>query len=205
MTSKKAAKPTLRLWLAGVVGVALLAGGVWLVVANLPGGLTGPRGPRSEPPEAAAAQAVPGDARKINATLFYIAPNGRELEPVGREVLYAPTTAGQARQIIDTLLEPPPAGRTPAVPPGTTVRALYLTERGEAFVDLSGDVVTAHPGGSLNEALTVYAIVNALTVNLPEVSAVQILVDGHEMDTLNGHLDLRHPLVRSLRWIQRGQ
>jgi hypothetical protein len=204
MTPASTARPTRRLWLAGAAGVALLAVGLWLVFANLPGLLTppGPGAPRPTPPTT---EAVPGDARKINATLFFIAPNGRELEPVGREVLYAPTTAGQARQIIETLLQPAPTGRTPAVPPGTVVRALYLTGRGEAFVDLSGDVVTAHPGGSLNEALTVYAIVNALTVNLPEVSAVQILVDGHEVDTLNGHLDLRHPLRRSLRWIQRGQ
>jgi hypothetical protein len=196
--------PRRRLFLAGAAGLALLALGVWLVVSNLPGLLTGPAG--GPAPSATTEPATPtGDARRINATLFYVAANGRELEPVGREVLYAPATAAQARNIIQTLLEPVPEGRTAAVPAGTSVRAVYLTGRGEAFVDLSGDVVTAHPGGSLNEALTVYAIVNALTVNLPEVSAVQILIDGREVDTLNGHLDLRHPLSRSLRWIQRGQ
>lgn len=199
--------PRRRLWLAGIIGVALLLAGLWLVVANLPGLLTRPPGGASAPagqaePEPAASTA---EARRINATLFYVASNGRELEPVGREVLYAPTTAGQARQIVEALLQPPPDGRTSAVPAGTTLRALYLTGRGEAFVDLSGEITTAHPGGSLNEALTVYALVNALTVNLPEVSAVQLLIDGHEADTLNGHLDLRHPLPRSLQWIQRGQ
>ena len=43
------------------------------------------------------------------------------------------------------------------VPKGTKLRAFYVTERGDAFVDLSGDVVSAHPGGSLTELLTVYA------------------------------------------------
>jgi hypothetical protein len=51
----------------------------------------------------------------------------------------------------------------------------------------------------------VYAIVNALTVNLPDITSVQVLVDGKEVDTLVGHLDLRHPLRRGARWVQRAQ
>ena len=64
---------------------------------------------------------------------------------------------------------------------------MFLTAKGEAYVDLSARrSSTSHSGGSLDEALTVYAIVNALTVNLPDVTAVQILVDGKEVDTLAG-------------------
>ena len=43
--------------------------------------------------------------------------------------------------------------------------------------------------------------VNALTVNLPAVTRVQILIDGKEADTLAGHVDLRHPLAKSLEWV----
>jgi hypothetical protein len=82
------------------------------------------------------------------------------------------------------------------IPVGTTVRAVYLTTKGEAFVDLSREIVTGHTGGSLDESLTVFALVNALTVNLPDVSGVQMLVDGKEVDTQSG-IDLRHPLGRS--------
>jgi hypothetical protein len=82
------------------------------------------------------------------------------------------------------------------IPKGTTLRAFFVTERGDAFVDLSRDVSTAHPGGSLTELLTVHAIVNAVTANLPAVQRVQILVDGREVDTLAGHVDVRRPLVR---------
>jgi hypothetical protein len=63
-------------------------------------------------------------------------------------------------------------------------------------------VSTAHPGGALDELLTVYSVVNAVTTNLPAVRAVQILVDGHEVDTLAGHVDLRRPLPRGAAWIQ---
>ena len=43
-----------------------------------------------------------------------------------------------------------------------------------------------------------YAIVNALTTNLASVDGVQILVDGVEVDTLVGHVDLQRPLRRNL-------
>jgi len=98
----------------------------------------------------------------------------------------------------------PPASLGSAIPAGTTVRTVFLTDRGEAYIDLSRDFVAGHTGGSLNEALAVYALVNAMTANLPDVSAVQILIDGQEVDTLAGHLDLRHPLRRSDSWVQRG-
>jgi spore germination protein GerM len=82
------------------------------------------------------------------------------------------------------------------IPKGTTLRAFFVTERGDAFVDLSREVTTAHPGGSLTELLTVHAIVNAVTTNLPAVQRVQIMVDGKEVDTLAGHVDIRRPLSR---------
>ena len=87
-----------------------------------------------------------------------------------------------------------------AVPPGTMLRALFVTERGEAFVDLSKEVVSEHTGGSTDEALTVYTLVDALTANLPAIQSVQILVDGKQMETLAGHIDLRRPIEKNLAW-----
>jgi hypothetical protein len=80
---------------------------------------------------------------------------------------------------------------------------VFITERSEAFVDLSPEASRSHPGGSLDELFSVYAIVNALTVNLPAVTSVQILVDGQEVDSLAGHVDLRRPLPRDLKWVAR--
>jgi hypothetical protein len=139
--------------------------------------------------------------RRIHARLFYVAGDGQHLAPVDQEIPFGEGTAGQARQIVEAQLGPAPAPYASAVPAGTTLRALYLTEHGEAHVDLSAEASTAHPGGTTNEILTVYAIVNALTVNLPAIATVQLLVDGQEVDTLAGHIDLRRPLQQDLRWV----
>jgi len=203
--------PARRMWVYLATGIAGTVFGVWLVTLWLPAWLMGTQpaaGTATGRPGATATapgSASPNDARRISATLFYITPAGDALVPVEQDVPYAAAPADQARRIVERQLAAAPAGQTSSIPAGTTLRALFLTSRGEAYVDVSKEIVTGHPGGSLHEALTVYAIVNALTVNLPDISSVQVLVDGHEVDTLVGHLDLRHPLRRGTRWVQRTQ
>ena len=141
------------------------------------------------------------DARKIRARLFYIDDQGTALKGVEQEVLYAESTAEQARRIIEAQIAPPPAPHVSAIPAGTKLRTVFFTKSGEIYVDLSADLQTNHPGGTTNETLTVYALVSALTSNLPAVTAVQILVEGKEVDTLAGHLDLRRPFEQDLKWI----
>jgi spore germination protein GerM len=150
---------------------------------------------------AATVPAAPAAAvRKITATLYFVSDDGMTLTPVQREVPFGATVAEQARAILEAQI----AGAPPlvsAVPGETKLRDVFITERGDAFVDLSSDISAKHPGGSLDEIFTVYTLVNALTVNLPAITRVQILIDGKEVDTLAGHVDLRHPLSKNMEWV----
>lgn len=177
----------------GVIGAALL---VWLLFWGVPGWMS--RGGRPQPPAGAAAQ----EGRRINATLFYVTPDAQYLAPVQREVPFGATPSEQARHIVIAQLAAPPPSMHSPIPQGTTVKGVFLTAAGEAFVDLSAEAATNHPGGSMAEAQTIYAIVNALAVSLPSVTAVQILIDGREVETLAGHVDLRHPLPKNTRWVK---
>jgi hypothetical protein len=134
----------------------------------------------------------------ITATLFYAGADGQTLVPIRREVPLAADVVAQGVQILTAQLAPPPDSHVTVIPPGTALRAFYVTPRGDAFVDLSPNVSSAHPGGSLTELLTIYTIVNAITANLPAVRQVQILVDGREVDTIAGHVDIRRPLTQEL-------
>ena len=139
--------------------------------------------------------------RTIRATLYYVSPEGTSLVPIDREVPFAEGPVEQAKRIVEAQVAPPPPGHLSAVPPGTSLRALYIGESREAYVDLTREIASGHPGGSLNEALTVYTIVGVLTTNLPAIASVHLLVDGHEVDTLAGHIDLRRPIRPSSEWI----
>jgi spore germination protein GerM len=150
-------------------------------------------------PSAPAAQ-QPAAARKITATLFYVSQDGMTLVGMQREVPFGATVPEQARAIVESQIASSPP-LVSAIPAETRIRDVFVTERGDAFVDLSAEVSTKHSGGSLDEIFTVYTIVNALTVNLPAITHVQILIDGKEADTLAGHVDLRHPLAKSLEWV----
>jgi hypothetical protein len=197
------ARPVLRISRRHVaIAAAVLAGlaaiGILLVAVLLPRVLTRPLGGQPE-----AATAAPADTRRIQATMFFVSPDGRELMPVSRQVTYGASTLDQVRYIVEAVLEPPPDGARSAIPAGTTLRSVFLSADGRAFVDLGGTIVSGHPGGSLNEALTVYAIVNAVTINIPAVSSVQILVNGQQVDTLAGHIDLRYPLAKAQEWVRK--
>jgi len=144
-----------------------------------------------------------GAGRRIRATLFFVAEDGLSLAAVDADVPYGATTVEQARHLVAAQLQPAPAPYAQPLADGTTVRHIFLTEEGDAFVDLSREAVANHRGGSLDELFAVYALVNTLTVNLPAVRHVQLLVEGQEVDTLAGHVDLRHPLSRNLEWVGR--
>lgn len=149
---------------------------------------------------APAAPAPPG--RKIKAHLYYVSEDGMRLTRVERDIPYGEGSVDQAREIVVAQVAAVVDPLVSAIPAGTVLRAVFVTDKGEAFVDLSKDIVTAHPGGTLNELLTVYTIVNVITDNLPAVTSVQLLVDGKEVETLAGHVDLRRPLTKNTAFVE---
>jgi germination protein M len=181
--------------IVGVVVLLLAAWGLTLALERIMGT---PDRSTEGARQARPGQAAPAPTRHITATLFYGSEDGQFLVPVQREVPFADGSLEQGRQIVlAQLQQAAPAPLVPAIPPGTTLRSFYVTERGDAFVDLGPEIAANHPGGSMAELFTVYAIVNAVTGNLPAIGRVQILVDGREVDTLAGHIDLRRPLQRN--------
>ena len=183
---------------AVAIGVAMA---LWILFIGVPR-LSRGRQESGSTPQLPAPATPAAAQRKITATVFYVTDDGMALQSVQREVPFGERVDEQARHILEAQVAAAPDQLASPIPPGTTLRALYVSERGEAFVDLSKEVTTRHTGGALDELFTVYAVVNALTVNLPAITRVQILIDGKEADTLAGHVDLRHPLSQNLKWIK---
>ena len=133
--------------------------------------------------------------------LYYISEDGSALVKHEVEVSKTETLLAQARIVAEQQLQQPEAPLLTPFPDGTKLRAFYLAPNGDAFVELSQEVSLAHPGGSLDEIFTVYSLVNSLTGNFPDIHAVQILIEGKEVDTLAGHVDLRRPLGLNMKWV----
>src|SRR5262249_4928723 len=158
------------LTIAAVAAVAIaVVALIWLRAPRLTSRAT----PRAAAAPSPTAPAPPG--RKIKARLFYVADDGMRLTGVERDIAYGAGATEQARDILPPRVAPGMDPLVSAAPAGTAVRAVFLTEGGDASVDLSREVAAAHPGGPANELLTVYTIVNPPPVNLPAVTAVQLL------------------------------
>lgn len=75
-------------------------------------------------------------------------------------------------------------------------KLLQVTVSGKvAKVDFSRELQKNFVGGSTGEEMLVGSVVNTLT-EFPEIQKVQIMVDGQEVETLSGHMDLSQPLPR---------
>lgn len=85
-------------------------------------------------------------------------------------------------------------GAVSIIPKGTKLRSVKV-EKNIAYVDFSKELVKKFNGGSAGELMLVGAIVNTLT-EFPEIKAVQILVEGKEVDTITGHMDTSEPFKR---------
>lgn len=156
--------------------------------------------PSAEAPAAPAVPVAPGAPAvpRIKATLYFASEDGMRLVPAEAEVPLAEGVVAQARSIVEAQLGAvAPAPLASTIPKGATLRGIFVSQRNEAFVDLDPAIKSAHPGGTLQELMTVYTIVNALLTNLPTLQEVQILIGGQEVDTLAGHVDLRRPLRKN--------
>jgi len=155
--------------------------------------------PASPPEDAAAAPAKDTlPLAKSSVTIYFPSTAGDQLAAETREIVDTKRPADRGAQILAALLDGPKTeGALPAVPPGTTLRQLWVRDDGNAYADFSEELVSGATGGSADEILTVYAIVDSLTENIPAIRRVGILVAGRARETL-GHLDLRRPLPPDL-------
>ncbi len=95
------------------------------------------------------------------------------------------------QQIIEALLNGPTRdGLVPLWPAGARLNAFYITDQGDAFVDLALTPDMIEAMDVQTELLTVYSMVNSLGVNIPGIRQVKILLQGRDAQTLAGHVDL---------------
>jgi spore germination protein GerM len=135
---------------------------------------------------------------KATVTLYFPSAAGDMLAVETREIVDTKRPADRGAQIVAMLIDGPETdGALPAVPPGTTLRRLWVRDDGNAYADFSEELLAGANAGSSDEILTVYAIVDSLAANVPAIRKVAILVAGRERDTF-GHLDISRPLSPDL-------
>ena len=137
----------------------------------------------------------PIDPEPTNAlrilTLYFADAEGKTLVKEERTV---EVNANQTleRYVLEELIAGPMEETSKAtIPKGTTVRDVKTAD-GICYVDLSQDFVTSHTGGTVEEYLTIYSIVNSLC-QLDGVKKVQFLIEGEKQENFKGNTDFGQP------------
>ncbi|MCZ6696893.1 MAG: GerMN domain-containing protein [Acidobacteria bacterium] len=146
------------------------------------------------------------EGNRRTVVLFFQKADSDLLATERRRIFLTASPADQAKQIIVALINGPNRDDLlPTLPPETRVLSLFIDRFKTAYVDLSDEVVSLHPGGSAAELATVFSVVNSLTYNLDTIRRVRILVGGEERETLKSHLDLTRDYNQDMSIVDRGR
>jgi hypothetical protein len=146
-------------------------------------------------PEAGPASPVERPNEPFMATLYL--PAEGKLVSFVVAVKREPDVQLQAREAVVAALAGDRGGKA-AVLKELRLRALYLDAAGTVYLDLSPVAAGQKEvrASVQEELLAVYALVNTVAQNFPEVRQVRVLVDGREAQTLAGHIDLSRSFVK---------
>ena len=143
------------------------------------------------PPDA---QEAAAKRERKEAVLFFSDANERFLVQEKRLIPKGKDTAAQAEEIVRALVEGPKMGSIRTIPAGARLLAVRVAD-GTAVLNFDNPFIEQHPGGTASEVATVYSLANSLAVNLPEVKRIRIQVNGKDVTTIKGHIDLREPIT----------
>ena len=132
--------------------------------------------------------------QNMRVKVYYPDDSGVHLVEVERKINVEHEGEKYLAAVEMLLDEPYEENLTTIFPKTASIRSVTVAD-GLATVDLDGSIVKHMVGGSTGEEFLVGSIVDTLT-NFPEVTQVKFLVDGKEIETLAGHMDLSTPLER---------
>jgi hypothetical protein len=133
---------------------------------------------------------APAD-RKFKTQIFWASLSSPgTLEPVEVELPQTDEPSERARLALDTLIASPPDPEQRTLPAETLLLEFYLLADGTAIADFSDALANKTPSGISSEMLAVDSIARTVRAAVPTARRLKILVQGQEVETLAGHVDL---------------
>jgi spore germination protein GerM len=123
------------------------------------------------------------------AVLFFVA-DGTSLAREARELEPCEGAEACARTVLEELFYGPVGELDDPFPEGAVLKGVRFSGS-TATVDLDRSFADQMPSGSSAEMMAVYAIVDTLCLNFPQIAQVKLNIEG---DAHLSHLDLSEPL-----------
>jgi spore germination protein GerM len=139
------------------------------------------------------APAVETAVKSRVVTLYFGSRDGNSLVPESRELGIRGSSAADLRLLIEALISGPDGEGVATLPPATRLIGAYIQGR-TAYLDFSRDIIDPSTGGTAGEYLMIASLVNTVCANFEDIDAVEILLEGEEVDSIGGHLLISGPL-----------
>lgn len=154
--------------------------------------------PQAEPeqqPETKTAPKVEGKEKTLKVTIYYPDDAGENLVGVTRKIkIY--NDADKYFATVKLLAENPTEKNLTKIFPNKAKINGVLVKGKTAYVNFDGSITKNFVGGSTGEELLINSFVNTLT-EFPEIEQVKFVINGKDVETLAGHMDLSLPLKRT--------
>ncbi len=181
----------LVIWGITLVAVAICLGGTLYIIERSK--QTVIPVPPPPPPAAAYPSEVLPEPQNIN--IFLLDSTAMMLVPVKTERRLHRELTQRLNQVVTALIQETPPNFRNTIPRGTELNEVYIDSQQTAYLDFSSHLTDGHIGGTTAEFLTVTAILRTVFDTFPdEVKQIQILIDGKQIETIAGHLNLSQPL-----------
>ncbi len=141
----------------------------------------------------------------IEYSFFYPSMDGNYLVGVKKKIKKEDDLSKQIKEVVKELFKGPDKKIKSIYNPFSAnlkLNEFYLIENSIVVVDVNENIFDNLLGGSDDEILTIYSIVDTISYNFPFVKATQIIINGREAETLAGHIDISHPLRFDPKWIK---
>lgn len=170
---------------------------------QLPDGQNPPPKPDGQNPPPVGTNAPEGQAqsrKQLTLKVYYPDEAATHLVAVDRAV-DVPDGKDKYTAAVETIIQEPTESNLVAIfPKATQIRSVSVN--GDLVtVDFDGSIQRTFSGGSTGEELLVGSLVDTLT-DFPEINRVQILVDGNNVESLAGHMDISKPFERMNNLLQ---
>lgn len=151
--------------------------------------------PLLPPPPVAAPPQQPTSGPLLMTVSLYFESVGL-LAPETAQIPLGDLLENRVKEAINRLIAGPTAAPlTPTLPKNATLRRVFTGVDRNLYLDFDMNIVTRHPGGITAEIIAVASICKTAMANF-SADSVSILVEGKEIKTLAGHLDIERPISR---------
>jgi hypothetical protein len=133
--------------------------------------------------------------KKVIAEIYFSDQQERFLVAEKRYIFQEEDPSLQARELVKALLDGSKTGHVNTFPDNVVLRDIKVDKEGLARVSFSTGLTKSHPGGSAAEMATIYSLTNTLAANIPDIKAVQILVEGKTLPSIKGHITTDRPFT----------